>query len=605
MVDIAKAAARRRRAVHDEAPDNVCYDWGHRRQGRRSTRRSPSAAHVTKLDLVNNRLIPNAMEPRAADRRSYDRGTTTSYTLYVTNQNPHVERLLMAAFVLGMPEHKLRVIAPDVGGGFGSKIFLYAEETALVWAAQAARPADQVDGRAQRGLPDRRARPRPRDHGRAGAGQGRQVPRAARATPWPTWAPTCRPSRRACRPSCTPRCWPASTRRRTIYCEREGGVHQHRAGRRLPRRRPARGTYVLERIVDTAARELRHRPGRDPPAATSSPTFPYPTPVGLNYDTGNYDAHARQGASSWPTWPASRRARRPAAAKGKLRGIGYSCYIEACGIAPSQHRRRAGRARRPVRGRRGAGAPDRQRSRCSPARTATARATRPPSRRWWPTSWASRWRTSRSCTATPAEMPVRHGHLRLRSLAVGGTAIVKAVDKIIAKGKKIAAHLLEAAEADIEFEDGKFKVAGTDKTVPFGAGRAHRLRAAQLPAGQAGAGPGRERLLRPDQLHLPRRHLHLRGRGRPRHRQGRRSCRFTAVDDFGNIINPMIVEGQVHGGMAQGIGQALLEGCVYDNETGQLLTGSLHGLRHAARRRPAELQGRPHASRPARTTRWA
>ena len=160
-------------------------------------------------------------------------------------------------------------------------------------------------------------------------------------------------------------------------------------------------------------------------------------------------------------------------------------------------------------------------------------------------------------------VPFGMGTYGSRSLAVGGSAIVKAVDKIIAKGKKIAAHLLEAADTDIVFENGEFKVAGTDKKVPFGAGRADRLCAAQLPARQARAGAQRERVLRPDQLHVP---------------GGQHICevevdpdtgkmtieKFAAVDDFGNIINPMIVAGPVHGGIAQGLGQAMMEGCVYD-----------------------------------------
>ena len=165
-------------------------------------------------------------------------------------------------------------------------------------------------------------------------------------------------------------------------------------------------------------------------------------------------------------------------------------------------------------------------------------------------------------------VPFGMGTYGSRSLAVGGTAIVKAVDKIIAKGKKIAAHLLEAADTDIEFENGEFKVKGTDKKVPFGLGDADGLRAAQLPARQARAGPERERVLRPDQLHLPVGQLRLRGRGRSRDRQDARSSRFIAVDDFGNIVNPMIVAGQVHGGIAQGLGQAMMEGCVYDTEVG-------------------------------------
>ena len=177
-----------------------------------STRRCKGAAHVTTLSFRNNRLIPNAIEPRAANA-SYD-ANADSYTLYVANQNPHVERLLMCAFVLGIPEHKMRVVAPDVGGGFGSKIYLYGEETALVFASKQIRRPIKWTCERVGSLPVRRARPRPRHHRRARPRQGRQVPRAARATPRPTWARTCRPSRRRSRPSCTRRCWPASTRRR-------------------------------------------------------------------------------------------------------------------------------------------------------------------------------------------------------------------------------------------------------------------------------------------------------------------------------------------------------------------------------------------------------
>ena len=197
--------------IHDEAPGNKCYTWA---LGDKAAVDAAfaKAAHVTKLDIVNNRLIPNAIEPRAAVA-SYSRAED-AYTLYVTSQNPHVERLLMTAFVLGLPEHKVRVIAPDVGGGFGSKIYLYAEETAMVWASQARQPADQVGRRAQRVVPVRRARPRPRHARRAGARQGRQVPRACASTRRRRWAPTCRRSPPAFRPSSTRRCSPASTRRR-------------------------------------------------------------------------------------------------------------------------------------------------------------------------------------------------------------------------------------------------------------------------------------------------------------------------------------------------------------------------------------------------------
>ena len=197
--------------MHDDVPDNVCYDWGH---GDKAAVEAAfaKAAHVTKLSFVNNRLIPNAIEPRAANA-SYNR-SDESYTLYVANQNPHVERLLMCAFVLGLPESKVRVIAPDVGGGFGSKIFLYPEDVALVWASKrVGRPIKWTAERSESFLTDAHGR----DHvttAEMAMDNGRQLPRACASRRSPTWARTCRPSRRRCRRSSTRRCSPASTRRR-------------------------------------------------------------------------------------------------------------------------------------------------------------------------------------------------------------------------------------------------------------------------------------------------------------------------------------------------------------------------------------------------------
>ena len=221
--------------VWAEAKNNTCFDW-HLGDKAATDAAFAKAHHVTKIDIVNQRLIPNAMEPRAAVG-DYDRATG-EYTLYTTSQNPHVIRLLMGAFVLQIPEHKLRVVAPDVGGGFGSKIFHYAEEALVTWAAGKVQPPDQVDGGPQRGLHLRRARPRPRQPCRAGDGQGRQVP-----------GPAGQHDRQHGRVSVDLRtqhsdlslCHAAGGRVHDAgdLCRGEGGVHQHRAGRRLSRRRPA------------------------------------------------------------------------------------------------------------------------------------------------------------------------------------------------------------------------------------------------------------------------------------------------------------------------------------------------------------------------------
>ena len=308
MVDAAKAVSAGS-AVHDEAPDNRCYRLGHRRQGRHRRGDSSRRAHVTTLSFRNNRLIPNAIEPRAANA-SYD-ANADSYTLYVANQNPHVERLLMCAFVLGIPEHKMRVVAPDVGGGFGSKIYLYGEETALVFASKQIRRPIKWTCRPFRGLPVRRARPRPCHHRQAGARQGRQVPRACVSTPPPTLGAYLStfassdpddPVRHAAgRPVQDAEDLRRSHRR----------VHQHRAGGRLPRRRPPRG-HLCGRAHrrDGGARD-EDRPGRDPPAQLHHRV---PVCVAGRPDLRHrrLQRHAQPAPSNSATWPASPSARPPA-----------------------------------------------------------------------------------------------------------------------------------------------------------------------------------------------------------------------------------------------------------------------------------------------------
>ena len=239
VVDMKKALAGGGAAVHDEAPNNLCFDWELRRQGRRSRPPSPRPRTSRKLDLVNNRLVPNAMEPRAAigDYDIVDRRATRSYT---TSQNPHVIRLLMGAFVLNIPEHKLRVYAPDVGGGFGSKIYHYAEEALVTWGAKKiGRPVKWVAERSESFVSDAHGR----DHvthvemafdkdGKIDRPQGRDARQPRRLSV----------DLRALRADVAAR----HAARRSVHDagdlrEREGGVHQHRAGRRLSRRRPARG----------------------------------------------------------------------------------------------------------------------------------------------------------------------------------------------------------------------------------------------------------------------------------------------------------------------------------------------------------------------------
>ena len=463
--------------VHDEVANNLIYDW---ELGDKAAIDAAfaKAAHVTRIDLVNNRLAPNAMEPRAAVG-AYDSGTD-GFTCYVTSQNPHVHRLVMSAFIGVAPEHKLRVVAPDVGGGFGSKIFIYNEECVVTWASKkvGGRPV-QVDLRPQRGVPDRRARPRPcqprraRDRrpgqhpGPAGDHQGQ--PRrlhvdvllldpdlplrhaAGRPVQDPgDLLPTCRPT--------TPTPCPVDAYRG--------------AGR-------PEASFLLETLMDQAAHEL----GKDPAEFRRQnfipkDAFPYQTPVALMYDIGNYEATLDEALklADYAGFPARKA---ESERRGKLRGIGISCYIEACGIAPSA-----------VVGSLGAGVGLWESAKVRFTHTGKVQVM---------TGTHSHGQGHETTLAqvvaeklgVPYEdidvihgdtdkTPVGMGTYGSRSLAVGGEAVVNACNKIVEKGKKIAAHLMEAAEADIQFKDGQFTRRRHRQVGRHRPGRVHRLRAAQL-----------------------------------------------------------------------------------------------------------------------------
>ncbi len=204
VIDMKAALEAASPKVHSDLDSNLCYDWGFVEENREAVDAAiKAAAHVTTLELVNNRLIANAMEPRVAVG-DYARGTG-EHTLYTTSQNPHVIRLLMGAFVLGIPEHKLRVVAPDVGGGFGSQDLPLCRRGVLHLRRQGLQPAGQVDRQPVRGVHVGRAWPRSRDEDRAGAGCRSQVYRRAHANPCQHGGVSVAPSRRRCRPGCTAR----------------------------------------------------------------------------------------------------------------------------------------------------------------------------------------------------------------------------------------------------------------------------------------------------------------------------------------------------------------------------------------------------------------
>jgi carbon-monoxide dehydrogenase large subunit len=563
VVDMASAA--KGPAIHDVAPDNRVYDW---QLGDKAATDAAFARahHVTTLNLTNNRLIPNPMEPRAAVG-DWDAGQD-AFTLYTTSQNPHVARLVLSAFIGIAPEHKLRVIAPDVGGGFGSKIFIYAEETVCVWAAKkVGRPVKWTSDRTEAFLSDAHGRDHVTQAELAMDEKGRILAlRAKTKANLGAYLSTFS--------SCVPTYLYAPLLSGqydipAIHVEVEGiytntaPVDAYRGAGR------PEATFVVERLVEVAARQL----GQDPAAFRKRnfvKKFPHQTPVIMMYDTGDYTASLDKAMEMADVKGFGKRKRESARA-GKLRGLGYSAYIEACGIAPSAAVGSLGA---------GVGLWESAEVRVNPVGTVEVLTGSHSHGQGHETTFAQL--VSDRLGIPIEQVAIVHGDTDKvqfgmgtygsRSGAVGMSAISKALDKVIAKGKKVAAYALEASEGDIEFRDGRFQVAGTDKSLAFGevalqAYIAHKFSGQELEPGlKEGAFYDPTNFTFPSGVHICEVEVDP--------ETGVTTIeRWTAVDDFGNVINPMIVEGQVHGGIAQGVGQALLEGARYD-ASGQLVTAS-------------------------------
>ncbi len=553
-------------ALHDIAPDNHCYKWA---IGDKALVDAAfvGAAHVTKLDLINNRLVPNAMEPRAAIG-SYSRAND-DYTLYVSNQNPHVERLLMTAFVMGLPEHKVRVIAPDVGGGFGSKIYLYAEDVCLTWASKKLnRNIKWICERGEAFLSDAHGR----DHSshaelaidKDGKFLALRVHTDANLGAYLSTFSTCVPTILYATLLAGQYTTPLVYAEVDAWFTNTAPVDAYRGAGR------PEATYLVERIVSRAAFELGLSQD-DIRRRNFITQFPYQTPVALQYDIGDYVAcmDASQKLADVAGFAARQAASK---AQGKLRGIGYSSYIEACGLAPSNIAGALG-AR--------AGLFECGEVRVHPTGSVTVFTGSHSHGQGHETTFAQVV-ASRLGIAVDAvdivhgdtgRVPFGMGTYGSRSISVGGAAIMKALDKIEAKAKKIAAHLLEASDTDIDFANGEFTVRGTDKKIPFGTVALTAYVPHNYPLDTLEPGLNETAFYDPTNFTFPSGTYIAEVEVDPETGVVRLD-RFTAVDDFGTIINPMIVEGQVHGGLVQGIGQALIENCVYDRETGQLLTGS-------------------------------
>ncbi|TJV74292.1 MAG: xanthine dehydrogenase family protein molybdopterin-binding subunit [Mesorhizobium sp.] len=564
VVDATKAIQPGAPQIHAESDNNLIFDW-EIGDGKATDAAIKSAAHVTRMKIVNNRLVPNAMEPRAA-LGHYDKAED-HYTCWTTSQNPHVARLVMSAFYNVAPENKLRVIAPDVGGGFGSKIYIYPEEIVCLWASKKTGvPVKWVADRTESFLSDAHGR----DHvsnvemafDKDNRITGLKVDTIANLGAYMSLFSSCVPTYLYATLLSGQYNIPAiHANVRTVYTNTAPVDAYRGAGR-------PEATYLLERTMETAARELGISPAelRRKNFITS---FPHQTPVIMNYDAGDYNA-SLDAAMKAADYAGFAKRKADAAKQGKLRGIGMSCYIEACGIAPSAAVGSLGA---------GVGLWESAEVRVNAVGTIEVLTGSHSHGQGHETTFAQL--VNQRLGVPIDSVSIVHGDTDKvqmgmgtygsRSGAVGMSAIVKALDKVEAKAKKIAAHLLEADEGDIVIENGEVKVAGTDKSLPWFQVALAAYTAHNLPAGME---PG----LKETAFYDPANFTFPAG------------CyiseveidpetgvtdiiQFVAADDFGNIINPMIVEGQVHGGIAQGIGQALLEGAYYDG-SGQLLTAS-------------------------------
>lgn len=565
VTEAVKALEAGQPQLHSEAPNNLIFDW-QLGDGAAADKAITEAAHVTEMTIRNNRLAPNPMEPRAT-LGIYD-SAEDHYTCYTTSQNPHVARLVMSAFYNVAPENKLRVIAPDVGGGFGSKIYIYPEEIVCLWASKKTGvPVKWTCDRTEAFLTDAHGR----DHvstvkmafDKDNRITGLKVDTIANLGAYMSLFSSAVPTYLYATLLSGQYAIPAiHANVRTVYTNTVPVDAYRGAGR-------PEATYLLERTMETAARELGVSPA-ELRRKNFIRTFPYQTPVIMNYDAGDYEA-SLEAAMTSADWNGFAARKAEAARRGKKRGIGMSCYIEACGIAPSAAVGSLGA---------GVGLWESAEVRVNAVGTIEVMTGSHSHGQGHETTFAQ-------LVADRLGIPIDNvnivhgdtdkvqmgmGTYGSRSGAVGMSAVVKALDKVEAKAKKIAAHLMEADESDIVIENGELKVAGTDKALPWfqvalAAYTAHNLPAGMEPGLKEGA------FYDPSNFTFP---------------AGCYICevevdpetgvteiiQFVAADDFGNIINPMIVEGQVHGGIAQGIGQALLENVHYDPQNGQLITAS-------------------------------
>jgi carbon-monoxide dehydrogenase large subunit len=554
-VDTAHALDPGQPLVWDEARGNLSFDW-EVGDGAAVGRSMTGARHRIALELVNNRVVVNSMEPRGAIGE-YDPGEE-SYTLWSSTQGSHFVRNLLAESVFKVPENRIRVVTRDVGGGFGMKLFLYPEHILVLWAAKKlGRPVKWIPERSDAFLTDTQGRDNltrlelalDEDLRFLALGVAILANMGAYLSNFAPEIPTISGAVMHSGVYAIP----------AIHVGVKGvftntvPVDAYRGAGR------PEAAYAIERLIDFAARRLGVRPEELRRRNFIKPeAMPYSTPLGLDYDSGEFARNMDQAlaAADLAGFPARRAAAR---GRGRYRGLGHAVYIEQSGFPPDEFAE----------------------LRFDPSGTLTILMGTQSSGQGHQTAYTQL--AAERLGIDPDNVRVLQGDTAVigfgrgtggsRSLPVGGAALAHAADKLVAKGRRIAAHLFEAAEADVEFSDGVFTVTGTDRRL----GIEEVARAAFNPMQQApGVEPGfaESGHFTPPQPTFP---------------NGCHVCeveiepetghidilRYLVVDDFGTVINPLLLKGQVQGGVAQGVGQAMLEHCVFDPESGQLLTGSL------------------------------
>ncbi|MEK7784426.1 MAG: molybdopterin cofactor-binding domain-containing protein [Chloroflexota bacterium] len=578
VVDARKATDPGAPLIHDECPGNVSYTWG---LGDKEAcdKAFAEAEHVVELELVNQRLIPNAMEPRAAVAQWS--AATEEMTLWTTSQNPHPIRLLLSAFTLGIPENKLRVISPDVGGGFGSKIFHYPEEIITPWVARKInRPVKWVATRTEASMTDSQGRDHvtkcklalKKDgtitgiHVQTWSNQGAYISTFAPLIPTALYITLLSGLYKV--KGIWGEMWGTITNTVPVDAYRGAG-------------RPE-AAYLLERLVDIAALELKMDPVElRRKNFIPKEEFPYQTPVAFLYDSGDYHK-LFDTVLQKADYAGMRKAQEEARKKGKLVGVGVSGCIEASGPAPSQVAGSLGSA---------VGFWESAVLRTHPTGKVTLLTGSHTHGQGHETTFAQIVADELGISMDDVEIvhgdtarvPFGMGSYGSRSTSVGGSAIVNSAKKIRAKALKLAAHLLEAAEEDMVYDQdtGKVHVKGSpDKAKAFGelafaAYTAHNMPAGMEPGLEESAFYDPANFTFPNSAHIAQVEI-------DRDTGEVTIQRYVAVDDVGKVINPLIVDGQIVGGVVQGVGQALWEHGVYD-DNGQLLSANFmeYAMPHA------------------------